>query len=357
MSGFSFSLTDSSRRQSRRSTSRPATESVGPQSPFSARFVITHRMLSSPTPAFLRPTSIRVSSPSPTVAATRSTVPFRSVASGATFQPSSSFFIVHPASQSSSNIFMCFDRSLRMAATPNQALQRTAPAVTLAASGLRLSPTMQPARQPPPSLSLGSLGNKHMTRLIFTFSVLLLVCATGIGSDFQQEIDAINRELEAIRMRIVPANGTTKEDVLTRFGLPDGATTTQREAEHGKYDEDGLGVYRWFYRHNVRAREAKTGLTTSMPVELAIYFVEGRVAATSIELSQPIPRGYLSNTGFKTTTSGRPPTLRRAPEGGFTLDYHVPEGELDYRRKLLAGLQRYEQMLQETKKKGPSNTT
>jgi hypothetical protein len=42
--------------------------------------------------------------------------------------------------------------------TPNHALQRTAPAVTLAASSLRLSPTAQPSRQPPPSLSLGSLG-------------------------------------------------------------------------------------------------------------------------------------------------------------------------------------------------------
>ena len=41
---------------------------------------------------------------------------------------------------------------------PNHVLQRTAPAVTLAASGLRLSPTVQPARQPPPSLSLRSLG-------------------------------------------------------------------------------------------------------------------------------------------------------------------------------------------------------
>lgn len=40
--------------------------------------------------------------------------------------------------------------------SPNHALQRTAPAVTLAASALRLSATMQPARQPPPSLSLGS---------------------------------------------------------------------------------------------------------------------------------------------------------------------------------------------------------
>ena len=42
--------------------------------------------------------------------------------------------------------------------TPNHALQRTAPAVTLAASAAALPPTMQPARQPPPSLSLGSLG-------------------------------------------------------------------------------------------------------------------------------------------------------------------------------------------------------
>ena len=41
---------------------------------------------------------------------------------------------------------------------PNHALQRTAPAVTLAASAAALPPTVQPARQPPPSLSLGSLG-------------------------------------------------------------------------------------------------------------------------------------------------------------------------------------------------------
>lgn len=41
--------------------------------------------------------------------------------------------------------------------SPNHALQRTAPAVTLAASGLRLSATVQPARQSPQSLSLGSL--------------------------------------------------------------------------------------------------------------------------------------------------------------------------------------------------------
>ena len=44
-------------------------------------------------------------------------------------------------------------------ATPNHALQRTAPAVTLAASAAALPPTVQPARQPPPSLSLRSLGD------------------------------------------------------------------------------------------------------------------------------------------------------------------------------------------------------
>ncbi len=43
-------------------------------------------------------------------------------------------------------------------ATPNQALQRTAPHVTAAASSLRLSATMQPPRRAPRSLSLRSLG-------------------------------------------------------------------------------------------------------------------------------------------------------------------------------------------------------
>ena len=47
---------------------------------------------------------------------------------------------------------------LTISEAPNHALQRTAPAVTLAAPGLRLSPTVQPARQPPPSLSFGSFG-------------------------------------------------------------------------------------------------------------------------------------------------------------------------------------------------------
>ncbi len=57
-----------------------------------------------------------------------------------------------------------------MTATPN-ALQRTAPAVTLAAPPPSLA---QPSRQPPPSLSLGSrrLAASHMKSLILTLIVL-----------------------------------------------------------------------------------------------------------------------------------------------------------------------------------------
>jgi hypothetical protein len=42
--------------------------------------------------------------------------------------------------------------------TPNHALQRTATAVTARASAAAFPPTMHGPRQPPPSLSLGSLG-------------------------------------------------------------------------------------------------------------------------------------------------------------------------------------------------------
>ena len=46
---------------------------------------------------------------------------------------------------------------LPMTATPNHALQRTATAVTARASAAAFPPAMHGPRQPPPSLSLGSL--------------------------------------------------------------------------------------------------------------------------------------------------------------------------------------------------------
>jgi len=52
------------------------------------------------------------------------------------------------------------------AATPNHALQRTATAVTSRASAAAFPPAMHGARQPPPSLSLGSLG-KHKIPYIY----------------------------------------------------------------------------------------------------------------------------------------------------------------------------------------------
>ena len=56
-------------------------------------------------------------------------------------------------------------RSLTDQPWPNHALQRTAPRVTVAASGLRLSPTTQLPRRAPQSLSLESLGDfAHLIR-------------------------------------------------------------------------------------------------------------------------------------------------------------------------------------------------
>ena len=46
-----------------------------------------------------------------------------------------------------------------MSQWPNNALQRTAPGVTVAASATAFPPTMQLPRCPPQSLSLGSLGD------------------------------------------------------------------------------------------------------------------------------------------------------------------------------------------------------
>ena len=50
------------------------------------------------------------------------------------------------------------------AATPNHALQRTAPCVTAPASTAAFPPTMQVPRRPPRSLSLRSLGVARFSR-------------------------------------------------------------------------------------------------------------------------------------------------------------------------------------------------
>lgn len=64
--------------------------------------------------------------------------------------------------------------------SPNQALHRRL-TVTLAASSATLPPTVQPARQPPPSLSLGALiwlclSTKGKAHLPTFFVVVFIVC-------------------------------------------------------------------------------------------------------------------------------------------------------------------------------------
>jgi len=51
--------------------------------------------------------------------------------------------------------------SMNSTTSPNHALQRTATAVTARASAAAFPPAMHGPRQPPPSLSLGSLGHSH----------------------------------------------------------------------------------------------------------------------------------------------------------------------------------------------------
>ena len=67
------------------------------------------------------------------------------------------------------------------AATPNHALQRTATAVTARASAAAFPPTMHGPRQPPPSLSLGSLGVARTSPVKTAFTAFcfltLVACA------------------------------------------------------------------------------------------------------------------------------------------------------------------------------------
>ena len=67
--------------------------------------------------------------------------------------------------------------------TPNQALQRTAPAGTLAASAAALPPTMQPARQPPQSLSLGSFGQRTKRTAMRPLLSLVFLAAAALAAD------------------------------------------------------------------------------------------------------------------------------------------------------------------------------
>ena len=63
----------------------------------------------------------------------------------------------------------------RITSTPNHALQRTATAVTARASAAAFPPAMHGPRQPPPSLSLGSLGR-------FTRHALSSITVSPFGS-------------------------------------------------------------------------------------------------------------------------------------------------------------------------------
>ena len=87
--------------------------------------------------------------------------------------------------------------------TPNHALQRTATAVTARASAAAFPPAMHGPRQPPPSLSLGSLGLFPMRSLVAAF---LLVLPLYMRAEEPKPMPA--KELAAF-LGPVPANALT----------------------------------------------------------------------------------------------------------------------------------------------------
>ena len=116
-----------------------------------------------------------------------------------------------------------------MTATPNHALQRTATAVTARASAAAFPPAMHGPRQPPPSLSLGSLG--RMRSFILTMPLmasLLSGCSFLSQKPWPSEILAMQRG-ESITAETSGGNVTiAANDVLTRTVTWEGASRSVR---------------------------------------------------------------------------------------------------------------------------------
>ncbi len=79
---------------------------------------------------------------------------------------------------------MILGRISTIAATPNHALQQTAPAVTLAASGLRLSPAMQPARQPSQSLNMNTCPKCSSANITLSDGTIWTAFCSDCGHSF-----------------------------------------------------------------------------------------------------------------------------------------------------------------------------
>ena len=176
-------------------------------------------------------------------------------------------------------------------------------------------------------------------------------CVAVEPSDYATQTVAAQKKIEEIRARVSPALGDTEAAVLARFGRPSGATTPEREALNGRYDVDGIGLYRWFYRSDVFRKEEATGLKTVFSIEMVVYFVGQKVVGSTLEVSPPNARRYISSDGVVESYSGSPPVLRRRADGSLGFDYHVEEGVFRTRNQLLALFESYEAFLTKPEKK------
>lgn len=159
--------------------------------------------------------------------------------------------------------------------------------------------------------------------------------------DYEAEIAAANKKIEEIRVRVSPAVGVTEADVLARFGKPEGVTTSESESKYPGYDVDQLGFYRWFYKTRIYRKDKDMGLTVSI-FDMVVYFIEGKVIGSTLEIYPGTARSYVSVDGVVETYSGLPPSVRRRVNGSLGFDFHVKEGILKARTQLVGSLERYE---------------
>lgn len=186
--------------------------------------------------------------------------------------------------------------------------------------------------------------------LILVLAFATMPCIAGEMSQPAAEIVAVDTKIQEIRSRVSPASGETEAMVSARFGQPRGATTPDREAQNGRYDVDGVGLYRWFYRSDVYRKEEVTGLSTVFSVEMVVYFIDRKVVGSTLEISPQNARRYISGDGVVESYSGSLPVLRRKADGSLYFDYHGEEGILQTRNQLLAMLESYEALLTMQKK-------
>ena len=110
----------------------------------------------------------------------------------------------------------------RMAATPNHALQRTAPCVTAPASAAAFPPAMQVPRRTPRSLSLGSLGvaTRAMQTVLLSIGMTVLLLRHALATPHIESVSTQQSAIETVH-KADPQAGTSNYVTVRSRGHTD----------------------------------------------------------------------------------------------------------------------------------------